>query len=291
MQKVAKINENIIKFNLHTHSRYCDGKGCLSEFVDAAIILDMNVLGFSSHGPVKFSNHFSIKEECVKDYLKEIFSLNEKHAGVISLFAGLECDYIPKFSFPFQYFRDTYKLDYIIGGVHLVENIETNKLWFIDGPNPEEYDRGLNEVFDGDIRKGVTRYFHQMMEMIETQKFEILAHIDKVKMHNAGRFFSEEDRWYRNLCMEVVELLKHREIIVEVNTRGIYKKRCPDYYPSKFILEQLLKNKIRITLSSDAHQIEELVLLLEDAAKYVHSIGFKEVWCLDESKNWMSVGF
>jgi histidinol-phosphatase (PHP family) len=144
-------------------------------------------------------------------------------------------------------------------------------------------------VFNNDIRKGVTQYFMQMMEMIETQNFEVLAHLDKIKMHNAGRFFSEDDYWYKNLCLGVVDLLKNKDIIVEINTRGIYKKRCPDFYPSRFILENLLKNKTRITLSSDAHQPQELNLLLDDAAIYAKSIGFKEVWKPAQKGLWESV--
>lgn len=289
MKKVAMKVKNMVKCNLHTHSLYCDGRGRLSDYVDTAIAQGVNVLGFSSHAPVKFSNQFSIDENRIEDYMDEIASLNQINGAKISLYTGLECDYIPSFSMPFQNFREKYNLDYVIGGVHLVENTENKQLWFIDGPHSEEYERGLKEVFGGDVKNGVTRYFHQMMEMIETQNFEILAHLDKIKMHNAERFFSEEDDWYRNLCMDVVGLLKHRNIIVEINTRGIYKKRCPDFYPSRFILEQLLKNKVRITLSSDAHQPEELVLLLDDAAKFAKEIGYGEIWSIGSDKKWIEI--
>lgn len=274
---VAYLNKFLINFNTHTHSHFCDGKGEFSDYINFGIQNGVHIIGFSSHAPIAFKNHFSIDPQKMQEYVDQIRASNLLYPN-IQLFAALECDYIPHFSFPFMEFKEKYHLDYIIGGVHLVENPNTRQLWFIDGPLRDEYDRGLKEVFDNDIREGVTQYFHQIMEMIETQNFEVLAHLDKIKMHNAGRYFSEEDRWYRKLCLETIDLLKDREIIVEINTRGIYKKRCPDYYPSKFILENLLKNKGRITLSSDAHQPEELRLLLDDAALYAKNIGFKEVW-------------
>ncbi len=285
---VACINKYFINSNIHTHSHYCDGKGDLSDYVNFAILNGIKIIGFSSHAPINYPNHFSIKVEKIRDYVDEIRKLSLLDKEKIQLFAALECDYIPHFSFPFSDFR-AYCLDYLIGGVHLVENTDTKQLWFIDGPLRSEYDRGLKDVFDNDIRKGVTRYFYQIMEMIETQNFEVLAHFDKIKMHNAGRYFSEDDNWYRKLCLEVISLLKSREIIVEINTRGIYKKRCPDFYPSVFILENLLKNKIRITLSSDAHQPEELRLLLDDAALYAKNIGFKEIWQPCSDRHWISV--
>lgn len=281
------MNKYLTNFNIHTHSHYCDGKGQLSDYVNFAIHNEIDILGFSSHAPVEFNNHFSINPTQIQAYVNEIQSLNLNFKDQIQLFAALECDYIPHFSLPFSDFKTKYHLNYIIGGIHLVENTYTKQLWFIDGPIRDEYDRGLKECFDNDIRKGVTQYFHQMLEMIQTQHFDVLAHLDKIKMHNANRYFSENEKWYQNLVLEVIEMLKNREIIVEINTRGLYKNRCPDYYPSKFILEHLLKNKVRITLSSDAHQPEELRLLLDEAALYAKSIGYTEVWKPTKTEGWV----
>jgi histidinol-phosphatase (PHP family) len=277
----------LINFNTHTHTQYCDGNGSILEYIGVALINQISKIGFTSHAPINITNHFSIEKEKINDYVNEIRKLNLEHKDKITLFAGLECDYIPHFSFPFDDFKTKFNLDYLIGGIHLVENTTTKELWFIDGSRREEYDKGLAEVFDHDIKKGVTQYFHQMMEMIDTQKFDVLAHFDKIKMHNTDRFFSEEEGWYKNLCLEVIDLLKTKSIIVEINTRGIYKKRCPDYYPSTFILKNLLKNDIRITVSSDAHQPQELRLLLDEAALYAKEIGFKEVWEPGSKGNWM----
>ena len=283
---VACLNKYLINFNTHTHSSFCDGKGELTDYLDFGIQNGIQTLGFSSHAPILFENHFSIHPNRIQEYVSQIRGLDKQHPE-IQLFAALECDYIPHFSLPFAEFKEKHHLDYLIGGVHLVENTNSRQLWFIDGPLREEYDRGLREVFGNDIRKGVTQYFHQVMEMIETQNFEILAHLDKIKMHNAGRYFLEEDSWYKKLCMETIDLLKNRDIIVEINTRGIYKKRCPDFYPSRFILENLLENKIRITVNSDAHQPEELRNLLDDAALFAKNIGFKEVWKPSPDHKWV----
>lgn len=288
MKKVASIGKKLIKFNIHTHSNYCDGNGKLLDFIAIAQNNNFDTLGFSSHAPLTFDPHFSINRDAIPEYVDEISSLQKEFPN-IQLLAGMECDFIPTVSYPFSYFKDTFHLDYLIGGIHLVKNPAVEKLWFIDGPHQSEYDNGLKEVFQNDIKKGVTHYYHQMMEMIDTQNFEVLAHLDKIKMHNAGRFFSEEDLWYKKLCLDVVDLLKSKDIIVEINTRGIYKKRCPDFYPSKFILENLLKNEIKITISSDAHQPMELDFLLEDAANYAKEIGFQEVWKPSVNQNWCAV--
>lgn len=286
MNKVVSINKKLRNNNIHTHSCYCDGVGEILDYVNFACKNNFSILGFSSHAPLKFETHFSIKEMELDYYVKEIRKLNtEKHQDM-KILAGLECDYIRDFSFPFDSFKNKYQLDYIIGGVHLVENLQTKKLWFIDGPFQAEFDRGLQEVFDNDIKKGVTQYFYQMMEMIEKEDFEVLAHIDKIKMHNGDRFFKETDQWYQNLCLDVVDLLSQKNIIVEINTRGIYKKRCPDFYPSRFILQNLFEKKVRITASSDAHKPEELNLLLNEAANFAKEVGYKEFWYPTSLDKW-----
>lgn len=285
---VAQINKKLIKYNLHTHSDFCDGSSQLFEYVQMAKLLRFQQLGFSSHAPLKFENNFSILLDKLPEYIKIIDCLKEDNYTDLAIFAGLECDYIPSFSYPFSKFRNEYNLDYIIGGVHLVENPENQQLWFIDGPKRETFDEGLFEIFQGDIQKAVKQYFYQLNEMIQTQDFEILAHLDKIKMHNANRFFSENDIWYKNLCLEVIDHLAQKEIIVEINTRGIYKGRCPDFYPSDFILKLLLKNNIGVTISSDAHRPEELNLMLDEAMKHLINLGFKEVWYFNEFKQFSS---
>ncbi len=275
------MNKILINSNLHTHSDFCDGVGSLNEYVEQAIKLNFQQLGFSSHAPLMFDNNFSIKEEQLQNYIDNIQLLKINNASQISIFSGLECDYIPSFSYPFSLFKNKYNFDYLIGGVHLVENIETKQLWFIDGSKKETFDKGLLDVFGGDIKKAVTAYFNQLKQMIDSQSFEILAHFDKIKMHNAGRYFSENDDWYKKLCLEVIELIADKKIIVEVNTRGIYKGRCPDFYPSDFILKKLLENKIGIVINSDAHHPKEIGLMLEEAKRHIIEIGFKEVWCFN----------
>jgi histidinol-phosphatase (PHP family) len=63
--------------------------------------------------------------------------------------------------------------------------------------------------------------------------------------------------------------------VIEVNTRGIYKKRSEALFPGKEILKKIRNLKIPITLSSDAHKPSELSLYFPEAKKILASIGFK----------------
>jgi histidinol-phosphatase (PHP family) len=265
-------------FNLHTHSHFCDGKEAPEEYVKQAIELGFHTLGFSSHAPVPFENKFALKEDRLDEYLQTIQNLKENYKGNIQILLSLEMDFIPGMTKDFAEFRKHGNLDYVIGGVHLIKNRDKEGLWFIDGPLQEKFDEGLKTVFNGHARKGVEVYYNQVLEMIATQKPDIIAHLDKIKMHNKERYFSIEENWYKDLVWKILKYIAvETDCIVEVNTRGLYKKRCDTFFPGPQILEQIHHLNIPITLSSDAHKPEELDGYYFEALNLLKDIGFKEL--------------
>lgn len=265
-------------FNHHTHSYFCDGSDEPSKYVEKAIEAGFHTLGFSSHAPVPFKNGFAIQGESeLQSYCESIRAMKNEYAGRINIFLGLEIDYIKGISRDFKDFHDHYQLDYVIGSVHLVRNGSDRGLWFIDGPKVESFDSGLKNVFGGDIKRAVTAYYNQTIQMILTQKPEIIGHLDKVKMHNKGRFFGEDEQWYHALVLETLEIARQCGSIIEVNTRGLYKRRYDDLYPGKWVLKEVLTRKIPVTLSSDAHRPEEINGYYSEATRILKEIGFREL--------------
>jgi len=265
-------------FNLHTHTNFCDGKSEPEEYVLKAIEVGFHTLGFSGHAPVPFENHFAIKEDNLENYINAIRKLKEQYNKQIHILLALEIDFIPGITKEFESFKKAGNLDYIIGGVHLIKNKEVEELWFIDGPLQEKYDEGLFKLFNGNGRKGVEAYYRQLLEMVGTQKLDIIAHFDKIKMHNKNRYFSEEEAWYKDLVWKTLKYIaKETQCIIEINTRGLYKKRSETFFPSPAILEQIFHLNIPITLSSDAHKPEEMDGFYAQAMDLLKDIGFKEL--------------
>lgn len=263
-------------FNLHTHSIYSDGKSQPREIVEEAVRQGLVQLGFSEHSPLPFDNTFSVKTEKMPEYVAEINLLKEEYRDRIEIHCGLEADYISGVSETFAVTKEKYHLDYLIGGVHLVgQSANPEELWFIDGSKWEVYDDGLQKFFNGDIRKGVRRFYEQTNEMLEHEQFDIIAHFDKIKMHNRDRYFHEDEVWYRSLAMETLDLIREKGIIMEVNTRGIYKKRYNGFYPSPWILEEACKMRIPVIISSDAHHFSELTMEFDSAEEAIRNAGYQ----------------
>lgn len=261
-------------YNYHTHSRFSDGSAEPEEYVKAAILQGFTSLGFSEHSVLPFENTFALQPGNEIAYISEIKRLQEVYKDRLQILLAMEADYIPGISAGFSNLKSSLGLDYLIGSVHLVMNYEKRLLWFIDGPKRETYDKGLDELFNGDIRKGVTAYWHQVNRMIEEEDFDIIGHLDKIKMHNRGRWFSENEKWYTDLVNQTISLIAEKDLIVEVNTRGIYKGRSESLFPGEYILRKLKDNNVRVALSSDAHQPTELSLGFEDAKAMLRSCGY-----------------
>ena len=265
-------------FNFHTHCHYCDGSSAPAAYVDEAIRQGFETLGFSSHSPLPFDNKFALQgDEKLLSYAHEIRKLQDQFKDQINLFLGLEIDFIPGLTKPFEYFKSLAGLDYTIGGVHLIKKPDQTDLWFIDGPLQQTYDDGLKLLFGENVREAITAYWQQIREMISTQKPDVVAHLDKIKMHNKNRYFSEDETWFEEQIDQTLELIKHSGTNVEVNTRGIYKGRSEELFPGVKTLTKIHQLGIPITLSADAHRPEELSLYFDEAFIILKNIGFDKL--------------
>jgi len=274
----------MINYNLHQHSVFSDGKDVPEKYVENAVELGFSAMGFSEHSPLPFDNPFSIKAEKIDEYVQVIEKLKEQYQNRLALYHALEMDYIPGMSEDFNHWRRLCKADYLIGSVHLVKPDGFNDLWFTDGPDYRIYDQGIENFFGGDIRRAVRTFYDQTNRMIETQQFEIIGHFDKIKMHNRNRFFTDEDKWYRDMVNETVQLIKQHDLIVEINTRGLYKKRSDSLFPDGYALKQVKEMNIPILISSDAHQADEINLLFDYTEKYLNAFGFTSVMFFKNGK-------
>jgi histidinol-phosphatase (PHP family) len=265
-----------MKYNFHTHSHYDDGSLAMEDFVVAAIDQGFDALGFSGHSPMPIENEWSIKLKDLPAYAANGKRLKEQYKDQIRLYLGLEIDFIPGLSDDFDSFRKGIPLDYCIGSVHLVRHPDNGQIWFIDGP-AEHFFQGLEAIYHGDIRAAVTAFYEQSMMMVASQSFEIIGHLDKVKMHANGNSLDTTERWYQELTGKLLKTIKQKDIIVELNTRGVYMGKTNEYFPSESILEHCLHLGIPVMVNSDAHHPDQLSNQVAEAVGLLKDIGFKEI--------------
>lgn len=272
--------------NYHTHSTFCDGKATVTEVLDAGNKQGLIALGFSSHAPLPFHRSWSMKPEVFASYREEIAKL--KLSGPLpEVYCGLEVDYIPGKIGPGDFAA---QLDYTIGSIHFVESFADGSGWEIDGPHLH-FREGFEKIFKKDIRAVLSRYFELTREMLVKSPPTILGHLDKIKIQNAYHpYFEETETWYREEILKTIREIKNSGCLVEVNTRGLYQKKSTTPYPSPWILEELCRQGIPVTLSSDAHHPADLCNQFPEVAGLLRKIGFKKI-CILAGGRWQDVTF
>lgn len=273
-----------MKTNYHTHSKWSDGKLNPEKMVQEAIKQGFSILGFSDHSPVPFKSDWNMKYENLLKYIADISTLKEKYKDQIKIFLGLEADYIEGVSDFHQYKK--FNLDYIIGGIHyLPEKFEDGTIFNID-ESPELFEKGINELYGGDPKNFVKEYYKALNKMIKNSPPDILAHFDIVEKFNKGnKYFNANENWYKNLVAETLDLIYETNIIIELNPRSKYKGLLEDYNPSSYIVDEIVKRKIPMTISGDVHAPNELSLFWDDSVKYLKSKNIEQIMIF-EGNGW-----
>ncbi len=276
--------------NYHSHCHYCDGKMSPEENLLAAVEQGVKIYGFSSHCPVPFENKWSINREKLPDYLEEIEELKKKFAEQIEVYKSMEIDYIPGIISPVSDIIQQSKLDYTLGSVHFANQFDDGRYWEIDSTTPK-FKLGVEEIYKGDVQKAVVDYYERIRMMVREARPDIVGHLDKIKIHNSNEyFFDEEDSWYKNEVNKTLEEIKSAGSIIEVNTRGMYKKLVEEPYPGKSILREIKEMNIPICLNSDSHQPDDITKKFPETAELLYSIGFQKMRILHQGE-WVDMEF
>jgi histidinol-phosphatase (PHP family) len=178
--------------NYHGHCCYCDGKGEIETFIKKAKELNVRALGISSHAPLPFDSYWNMPKEKLPVYLAELNDLKQKYNNDdFTLLSSLEVDYIPGLSGPANPEIISANLDYTVGSVHFANMFDNGKRWTID--NKEDFENGINKIFGGDVFNAIRLYFSLQMEMLDTDPPHIIGHCDKIRMHNAYKYYFDEN--------------------------------------------------------------------------------------------------
>lgn len=213
-----------------------------------------------------------MKPDDVQNYLQAVTSV-QKASPLIQIYAGMEVDYIPNIIAPADF---QHLLDYTIGSIHFVEHFADGVHWEIDGPH-NFFMEGFEKIFKNNIKETIVRYFELTREMVNQSPPDIVGHLDKIKIQNIdNKLFNEQDSWYKEQLFQTIDTIADAGCIIEVNTRGIYQKKCLTTYPGPIALQYILDKKVPILISSDAHHPDDLINQFQETADLLNQLGFQE---------------
>ncbi|MFP4179539.1 MAG: histidinol-phosphatase HisJ [Spirochaetaceae bacterium] len=276
--------------NYHTHSSFCDGKGQLEDYVKYAISRGFHALGFSGHAPLPFPNDWTMNEENLSTYIREVLALKERYRDSLEICLGLETDYLDKKHNPAHPKYKALGLDYQIGSVHHLYSPERTEFLQVDYTK-EELELLLKDTFDKDIKALVSTYYRMVREMVQTGGFEILGHLDLVKKQNRGNvYFDETEKWYKREIEKTLETVAETDVILEINTGAMARGYTAEPYPSPWIIDRAAELKIPVTINSDAHRPEWLDYGFEEAENLARAAGYSSKIVYTEGE-WREIGY
>ncbi len=252
---------------LHSHTYFSDGSNSPEKMVLSALEKKFQFLGISDHAPLPFKKQWAMRTKLLVEYLKEIKRLKAKYQKQIKIYLALEVDFLPEYTKRFDFFQQEVGLDYFIGSVHLLDKFLDGTYWDI-ASSKYSFPQGLKEIFGNDKKRFVERYFEVFNLMIDTGEPAIVAHIDLIQKHNTdGSLIDNNSVWYKKLMTQTLENIARQNMILEINTRGLYKKRINDFFPSQNFFSQIKELGLKVTASSDAHATTELDKGFEELQK------------------------
>ncbi len=243
-----------MRVDLHNHTSLCKhANGTMEEYIQKAIEQKIDVFGFSCHNPMEFDRQFRMEFEELSFYVEEIQRLKAKYASQIEIKMALEIDFLPRFLEERVF---DLPLDYRIGAVHFLGD------WGFDNP---EF---IREYARRDINVCWEQYFEATKQMAESGKFDIVAHMDLLKVFN---YRPTKD--LRKNIESALKAVKKANMAVEINAAGL-RKEVKEQYPSKEILEMCYGLEIPIVFSSDAHSIEQIGFAREALEGLAKEVGY-----------------
>lgn len=248
-------------FDYHIHTPLCrHAQGHPREYVQRAIELGMDEIGFADHNPMpeQFDDWRMAPDE-LPDYLHLIEEAREAHPG-FPIRLGLECDFLPGYEDHIRSLSEKAPFDYLIGSVHYIQPD-----WAVDNPYQ------LAKWKDHPVEDVWRRYFKTLAQAADSRLFDFLAHPDLVK-----KFGHQPQGDLRRFYGEALDAIADNGLAIEINTAG-WRKEVAEQYPSHLFLEEAFRRQIPLLINSDAHAPHEVGSDFDRAKNLASSIGYREI--------------
>jgi len=228
----------------------------LEPFVIQAIKKGVREIGFTDHDWVCKDPDFKLFKKLQKKYPK------------VTIRVGLEVDHIIGREKEIASFLRNQPFDYVVGGVHHLGESR----WMFDLPEHVERYNGKN------IDDVYREYFETVKHAASSGLYQIMAHLDLMKV-----FGFRPKKRVLSLMGDLLEIIKERSLVVEINTNGLFKP-VGEIYPALDILKRCFELEIPVTLSSDAHRWEDVGRELEAARSLAKKVGFRQIATFEQGK-------
>ncbi|MFQ3319069.1 MAG: histidinol-phosphatase (PHP family) [Natronomonas sp.] len=177
----------------------------------------------------------------------------------IDVYDGVEMDFDSRDIDEISAFLDEAGFQYAIGSVHHLEAVNVHV---------EPYFARKSEGERADL---VDQFFGEVVALLESELFDIAAHVDLVERNPALRGFATDDHYHA-----VAEAAEQSRTLLELNA-GRVLGEYGELHPNRAFLEVLADYDIEFVLGTDSHEPGEIGERKEEIEKFVTAHGLETV--------------
>jgi len=235
----------------HVHTELCGhAAGRMEDYVRAALARGLRGVVFLEHCEigVEYSERTWLTEEQFDDYWRLGRELQERYAGKINIFLGVELGYNPDAADDIIAFADSRPWDRV-GLSHHYLPTPAGHLNMLSRKQAN-----LDAFSRYGVEKAVSRYFDNLVQAVESVPADVLCHLDAPLRHHPDlRFTKGHDASIRRL----LDAMAARGMALEINTSG-YDHPRSEPYPSRWIIEAAAERGLAFLPGSDAHHPDQV---------------------------------
>jgi len=251
-----------MRVDLHNHTYLCKhATGIMEDYVQRAIDEKIDVFGFSDHNPMYLDKRHRMEDKYKNDYIDMFNDVKKTFQKDIKLLFAYEFDYLD-YGMNTDLLKE--KMDYVIGSVHFIKD------YMVDDPKMIEAYAKRSLLFknkDADLLW--QDYFEQIKKMAQSGHFNIVGHIDLVKLLTV----EQPKKDIRIIVKDALKAIKKSGMSVEINAAGLRKSQ-KETYPSKKLLEEIYSYDIPITFGSDGHAVDQIGYKKDYCESLAKEVGF-----------------
>lgn len=234
-----------LRHDYHVHSNYSDGRP-LPFMLAAAEEAGLDAVGFADHcnvsdreAMIRTKHEYGFALDSTYERRREaIESLSER--SDLAIYDAVEVDYDPADESEIRDFLATAEFDYAIGSVHFVDDVSVQaSTHFADRSDDER-------------ASVVDRYYGKLVSLIDSELFEIAAHLDLPERTPELRGFTADDHY-----AAVADALAESTTVPELNA-GRALGDYGDFHPATDFFEYLRERDIPFVPGTDSHRPAEL---------------------------------
>lgn len=248
----------------HIHSNLSfDSDESQESVIKAALDFGMSQICFTEHQDIGWPIPCENPIIDVNKYNEIIENLKIKYSDKIKILKGVELGLTPYNLQQCNDFLDNNDFDYVIGSIHIVDNMDPY------------YSNFWDKYSDKDAFK---LYFDTMKQCISSfDRIDTLGHMDYIVRYSPNKDLNYFVDDYKSTITDILKIIIKKNINLEINTANLAKGM--NFTNPHFDILKLYKEfgGNYVAVGSDAHNACDVGFGFDKAKHLIDSLGFK-IW-------------